>query len=85
MKNLVDQYRACLPHQVDYTTLLVETNIFGRGKHLIPNEGARKKLASLFLEAEARLDLEMANRLESLRLTGTYLDPAGAGQGPMAN
>ena len=62
MQSLVERYRAGLPHQVDYTALLEETNIFGKGKHLVPDAGAKRRLATLFLEAEARLDLEMAIR-----------------------
>ena len=60
MKKLAERYSACAPHELDYTELLEETNIFGRGKHLVDDDEARKKLAILLAEAETHEDLKAA-------------------------
>jgi hypothetical protein len=60
MKKLAERYSALAPHELDYTELLEETNIFGRGKHLVYDDEARRKLATLIAEAEAREDLTAA-------------------------
>ena len=62
MKELLRKYADCPPHQIDYTSLLVDTNIFGRGRALVRDEDALEKLATLVSEAEAHLDLDAAMR-----------------------
>ncbi len=62
MKELLQKYAHCPSHQIDYTGLLVDTNIFGLGRALVRNEVALEKLATLVSEAEAHLDLDAAMR-----------------------
>jgi hypothetical protein len=63
VKRLVERYASVRPHEIDYTALLLDTNVFGRGKFLIPDSEARSRLATLLSEAEALLDLSAAFRL----------------------
>jgi hypothetical protein len=60
MRSLVEKYRAIRSIDTDYTELLVDTNVFGRGRHLIYDEASHQWLATRMSEAEARLDLEAA-------------------------
>ncbi len=63
MKELLRKYAGCQPHRLDYTSLLVDTNIFGRGHVLVRNEDALEELATLVSEAEAHNDLDAAMRI----------------------
>lgn len=72
MKNLVERYSSLAPHELDYTQLLEETNVFGRGKYLVDDDEARKKLATLLAEAEAHEDLKAAWRCLT---TGAHYSP----------
>ena len=58
MRSLVEKYRAIRSIDTDYTELLVDTNIFGRGRHLVYDETSLRWLANRMSEAEVRLDLE---------------------------
>jgi hypothetical protein len=62
VKRLAEKYAALAPHEVDYTALLEETNLFRRGRELVHDEAACRSLAVRLAEAEARLDLEAAGR-----------------------
>jgi hypothetical protein len=60
MRALLDRFAGVRPHELDYTVLLQETNVFGRGRRLVPDPAARRRLATLLSEAEASLDLTAA-------------------------
>lgn len=60
MRELLRRFASCPPHEVDYTALLEETNVFGRGKRLVRDPDAQRKLATLLSHAEASLDLAAA-------------------------
>jgi len=60
MRELLRKYANCPPHRINYTNLLVDTNIFGRGHALVRDEDALGKLATLVSEAEAHHDLDAA-------------------------
>ena len=58
MKNLVDKYRACPPHQRDYLKLLEESNLEGEGKNLTYDAHSLASLRTVFSETEAKLEVE---------------------------
>ena len=58
MKRLVEKYAGRPAHELDYTALLRETNVFGEGRSLVPDERSRARLATLLSEAEAAIELE---------------------------
>ncbi|MPY94016.1 MAG: hypothetical protein GEV08_13410 [Acidimicrobiia bacterium] len=60
MRRLVDRYAAIRTTDTDYLGLLLDTNVFGRGRDLVFDEAAHRWLASRMTEVEARLDLEAA-------------------------
>lgn len=60
MKKLLAQYALVPPHEIDYTAILKDTNIFGSGKHLKFDAEACAALSKVISEAEARLDIDVA-------------------------
>lgn len=60
MRSLVEKYQAIRSIDTDYTELLVDTNIFGRGRQLVYDDASYRWLANRMSEAEVRLDLEAA-------------------------
>lgn len=60
MKRLVEKYSRIRTTDTDYTELLLDTNIFGRGADLVYDNESYAWLANRMSEAEARLDLQAA-------------------------
>jgi hypothetical protein len=73
MRSLVERYRAIPTTETDYTELLRDTNVFGRGRDLRYDEASYRWLANRMSEVEARLDLEAAFRCIA---DGGAVDPA---------
>jgi hypothetical protein len=63
VRSLVERYEPIPTTETDYTELLRDTNVFGRGRELTYDEASFRWLATRLSEVEARLDLEAARRV----------------------